>query len=193
MRSKSAALLLAGLVATLAPTNAALANQPKSLYTTLEIKTCKLLRRHPDGNSWICPGLPGYPVYLAHGDLRTFVSYGPAPERRRAAKQTLAAFNAIHKAGRNRATIEWRIAPGRGKAIPRATILRYFTSRDGKRGEVLVVSKVDAREACHVAYVDALANRDAIAIARRLADEVAPRFDCSLSPKMEGLAGRSPL
>ena len=48
--------------------------------------------------------------------------------------------------------------------------MRFHTSRDGRKGDVLVVSKVSDAETCHVAYIDALANRDAIALARHVAD-----------------------
>jgi hypothetical protein len=151
------------------------------------------VKRHPDGNAWSCPGLPGYPIYFAEGDLRTFVSYGPAPEKRRAASQTPPPFNSILRGKPERATVEWRTRPAKGKALPHATILRYFVTKDRKKGQILVVSKVSDTESCHVAYIDALAEPAAIALARRIADEVAPKFDCSKEPTREGAKGKSPL
>src|SRR5258705_2184500 len=48
----------------------AAANPVKSLYTTVELKSCQPLKRHRDGDAWRCEGLPGYPVYVAQGELR---------------------------------------------------------------------------------------------------------------------------
>lgn len=160
------------------------ANPAKGYFTTIEIKTCRIVKRHQDGNTWSCPGLPGFPVSYAEGDLRSFVSYGPDATKRRAATQTLGPFNSIFKGKLDRATVEWRIGP-RGKLIPHATILRYFTDAEGRKGETLVVTKVTASEACHVAYIDALSGRGAMALARRIADEIAPTFDCSKEPRKE--------
>src|SRR5262249_44714849 len=74
---------------------AASANPVKSLYTTVDLKSCKQIKHHRDGGAWRCEGLPGFPVYVAEGDLRQFVSVGAAPEKRRAATQTLGPFNSI--------------------------------------------------------------------------------------------------
>jgi hypothetical protein len=58
---------------------------------------------------------------------------------------------------------------------------------------VLVVSKVSATETCHVAHIDALANSDAITLARFVADTRAKTFDCSHEPHAEGATGKSPM
>src|SRR5262245_51022359 len=71
------------------------ANPVKSLYTTIDLRNCKQVKHHRDGGAWRCDGLPGFPVYVAEGDLRQFVSVGEAPEKRRAATQTLGPFNSI--------------------------------------------------------------------------------------------------
>jgi hypothetical protein len=176
----------------LAPTPAA-ANPVKSLYTTVDLKACRRITQHRDGDSWRCEGLPGYPVYVAEGDLRHFVSAGPVPEKRRAASQTLGPFNSIFERGSDRATIEWRFDRRGERQIPYAIIVRFHTSSDERKGDVLVVSKVSASEACHVAYIDALANEDAIALARRIADGRARTFDCRRDPHPEGATGRSPM
>jgi hypothetical protein len=44
-----------------------------------------------------------------------------------------------------------------------------------------------------VAYIDALANADAISLARRIADGRARTFDCRREPRVEGDTGRSPM
>ena len=69
----------------------------------------------------------------------------------------------------------------------------YFTKADNANGQVLVVSRVSEKDTCHVAYIDARANDDAIVMARRIADEYARGFDCSHSPSAEGETGKSPM
>jgi hypothetical protein len=171
----------------------AAANPVKSLYTTVELKSCKPVKRAKAGEGWHCEGLPGYPVYVAEGDLRQFVSTGKDAEHRRAATQTLGPFNTIFENGTQRATIEWRFDRRASGPIPYATIVRYHTSRQGRRGDVLVISKVTPQETCHVGYIDALANADAIALARRIADEEARSFDCRQEPRTIGQQGKSPM
>jgi hypothetical protein len=64
------------------------------------------------------------------------------------------------------------------------------------RGQVLVVAKTgaaDGGEACHVAYIDALANADANVLAVKAADELAESFDCAKGPVTIGSKGKSPL
>ncbi|WP_457587012.1 hypothetical protein [Ensifer canadensis] len=85
--------------------------------------------------------------------------------------------------------VEWRVAKG-GTAV--ATILRWIIenpdpktgeSVPGLEGQVLVVSKVAEKgdgKGCVAGYVDALANPDPNTIARKVADEVAPRFRCGV-------------
>jgi hypothetical protein len=181
-----------GLAPTLGPAPAA-ANPVKSLYTTVDLKVCRQLKRHRDGGAWRCEGLAGLPVYVAEGDLRHFVSVGADPQKRRAATQTLGAFNSIFEKGQSRATIEWRFNRRGERKLPYAIIVRFHTSRDGRNGDVLVVSKVSDSETCHVAYIDALANPDAIALARQIADSRAKSFDCRQEPRTEGATGRSPM
>jgi hypothetical protein len=125
--------------------------------------------------------------------LRQFVSVGENAQKRRAATQTLGAFNTIFEKGSDRATVEWRFNRRGEKQIPYATIVRFHTSRGGRKGDVLVVSKVSPTESCHVAYIDALANQDAITLARFVADNQAKTFDCRNEPRPEGATGKSPM
>jgi hypothetical protein len=171
----------------------AAANPLKSQYTTIDLKACAKLKAHPDGTSWRCPGLPGYPVYVAEGDLRTFVSVGAGAEKRRAAEQTLGPFNTIFAAGSRRATLEWRFNRKGGALVPYATILRYYTKNDTDRGEVLVVTKVSPAQTCQVAYIDALATPEPMVLAHRIADETARSFDCGKEPATAGTKGKTPL
>ena len=84
--------------------------------------------------------------------------------------------------------------------MPRATILRYHTQNpmtdepDAEHeGQVLVISRVgqpDDRTGCVTAYVDALENREANEMARKLADEQAPTFPCGMEkPVFHGKRG----
>jgi hypothetical protein len=188
MQPLSLALAALGLLVAMPAT----ANPLKSLYTTIELEQCRQTRTEPGGGAWICAGLAGYPVFIAEGDMRTFVSVGPEPEKRRAATQTLRDFNSLFKGKRGRATLEWRIIRRDGRPVPFATIQRYFTRHDTAKSEVLVVTKVTAQEDCHVAYIDALANRDAIVLAREIADREAREFDCKREPSVRGRTGDGP-
>ena len=189
MRSK---LTMAAL-ATLLLAGAAGANPLKSLYTTIDLAECRQVRSGPDGSAWLCNGLDGYPVHIREGDLRTFVSVGQRPETRRAAHQSLKASNSLFSDKSKRATLEWRFVKRDGKILPFATIQRYFTRGDHDSGQVLVVTKVTPTEDCHVAHIDALANPQAIVLARAVADKEARSFDCRAEPKRVGKQGRSPM
>ncbi len=193
VRSRVLAAVIGGSVALVLGHAPAAANRVKSLYTTVDLKVCTQVKRRRDGGAWLCDGLGGLPVYVAEGDLRQFLSVGAEPEKRRAATQTLGPFNSIFERGGDRATIEWRFDRRGDRQIPYATIVRFHTSQEGRRGDVLVVSKVSASETCHLAYIDALANRDAITLARTIADTQAKAFDCRNEPRTEGATGRSPM
>jgi hypothetical protein len=167
--------------------------QMKSLYTVVDLKSCTALKAHADGDAWLCRGLPDYPVYLAAGALKTYLSVGSDAEQRRAAHQTLASDNTLFEGGSERTTIEWRFVIRDGKPVPFATIVRYFTHNDSGRGEVLVITRVTDKEACHVAHIDAIATQDAIVLARRIADNRARAFNCASEPTREGAVGKSPM
>jgi hypothetical protein len=193
VRSLALAVILGGCLAPALGHVPAAASPVKSLYTTVQLKACKQIKRHRDGGAWLCNGLDGLPVYVAEGDLRQFLSVGAEAQKRRAATQTLGPFNSIFETGGDRATIEWRFDRRGERQIPYAIIVRFHTSQEGRKGDVLVVSKVSATETCHVAYIDALANSDAITLARFVADNQAKTFDCRAEPHAEGATGKSPM
>lgn len=176
----------------------AVANPPKSRLTAVDLKICKRIAiqkqgGHKDGGAWRCPGLPGYPVYFAEGDLRQMLAFGSDGERRRSASQTLGPFNTIFE-GKVRPTIEWRVAPdAKGQDRPYATIVRYHISRDGEKGEALVITKVNTEVSCQLAVVDATANENAIAVAREWADANARALPCPQEPVVLGRSGKGPL
>ena len=151
-----------------------------SAYTTLDLKKC----RHTPGKdvedygAWSCAGYRGVGVYVAAGDQRSYVSYGPNASKQAAAKQTLASFNGEGK------TIEWRGERGADGVLKLyATIMRWSTTVSGNadepvRGQVLVVTRLGPGGVCHVGYVDARANPDANALGQKIADETARKFRC---------------
>jgi hypothetical protein len=165
----------------------------KSRFTTVEIETCEMVKKHPDGDARRCDGLADWPIYVAEGDQRTFVSFGAKADQTRAATQTLGPFNSLYVGRSRRVTVEWRYVRRGGKDLPYAAIVRYVTARDGARGQVLVVTRIGPDGVCHMGYIDALANPSAIALARSLADEKARSFDCKSGPQVYGATGKSPL
>jgi hypothetical protein len=151
----------------------------ESSYTALNLEKC----RHAEGNAnedygiWRCEGYRGIPVYVMAGDQRSYMSYGLNAKTEPAAKQTLAAFNSEGK------TIEWRLDRSASGAMkPFATIVRWNTTvssgAEAVRGQVLIVTRLAPGAICHIGYVDARANADADALARRIADENARNFRC---------------
>lgn len=191
MGKSFAAVALAVLTFPFGPAGAVDLN--KSRLTTIDLKSCRQVLRHKDGGAWNCAGLRGWPVYVAEGDLRQMLGFGPAPHKRRSATQSLAAFNTIFD-GKGRATVEWRVEnDARGRGVPFATIVRYHTSRDGAKGEALVVTKVDAGNSCQLAVIDANANPDAMAIARAWAITEAKKRACPDTPITLGKVGKGPI
>jgi hypothetical protein len=185
MRTFAAVLLALSALSLACPASA---GQISSLYTSLDLDKCKLVASNPDeGGSaeFNCKGLNGMRVRVAEGDLRFFVSYGPNAEKQTAANQTLSPFNTIHK------TLEWRVERVGSKWVPFATILRYFwDSGDGRKGQTLVVTKLEGDEACHVAHIKAEGNPGANMQARQAADTRARGFKCGQTETMRfGPAG----
>jgi hypothetical protein len=147
----------------------------ESSYTDFSTKKCRHIpgKDAEDYGEWHCKGLQGVAVYMGAGDQRIYVSYGKNAKNEKAALQTLASFNG------EGSRIEWRIERGK----PFATIMRWSTTRTNEKGEpvrgsVLVVTRLGAGGVCHVGYVDGGVNKNANALARRIADERARGFVC---------------
>ena len=168
---KAIGLLLAA--AFMAP-GAVVAQSITSEYTDLDLTQCTVFEADDTGAMLGCPGLRGYPVMVAEGDLRMFVSFGLYAPSEKAAEQTLPPFNRLGP------KIEWRLRQDGDTRTPFATILRWFTAREGGESEdqILVVTQLGIGTACHIAYIDALAVDDANALARKIADARAGSFDC---------------
>jgi hypothetical protein len=172
------------------PPAAALANPVRSLYTTVDLRVCKRINNRLP--AWRCSGLDGNPVYVA-GALGQFVSVGANADKRRAASQTPGAGNALLARDGERAIVEWRFDRRGEKRLPYAIIVRFHAAGAERKGDVLVVLKVDARETCHVAHIDARANDNAIVLARAIADAEARTFDCRREPIAESTQGAGQL
>lgn len=143
-----------------------------SVYTKLDLKDCLILNTEAEaeenqGAEWVCAGYDRIVVWVAEGDLRSFLGYGSRGREQCSYHQTLGPFHTIHTA------LEWRLRDG----APIATILRYVLDGDVRPQPYLVVTKLGAGQACHMAYVDA-STPDANRLAQEAADRFAPNFDC---------------
>ena len=163
--------------ALLAITTPASAEQISSVYTSLDLNKCTLTDSRPNEGSWAawdCKGHKGMRVRVARSDERYYVSYGTLAEKLTAADQTLAPFNNIYS------TLEWRVERKGAEWVPFATILRYaWDDSDGRRGEILVVTKLGATDACQMEYIVANGNPNANKQARQIADTRARAFNCN--------------
>ena len=177
-------LALGGLLASLQAAGAA---SIESAYTKILLDTCPLIQSADEeagtfGGAWQCAGYKDMGVYVAEGDLRMFVSFGPFAADEPAANQTLPNFNTINE------TLEWRLRGG----VPFATILRWFPSLDegSKTGSVLIVTQLQpGGGTCQIARIDAQANKNANEMARQAADTMAGSFDCAQPPQVIGNPG----
>ena len=169
----------------LACLSAPAAAQIESVYTSFDARKCRHEkgREVEDYGSWLCPGYQNLRVLLSAGDQRMYVTFGPWKKDALAAAQTFPGFNDVYQG-----TVEWRIDTSGAKPKPFATILRWNivtpTDRDNATGPIkpsgraLVVTRLGPGGVCHVGYVDAKANPDANALARKIADENARTFKC---------------
>jgi len=123
-----------------------------------------------------CDGYKGYKV-LEKWDRRSQVLFGYLSGEFLAKYSET--FDVDNYAGDK---IEWRLD---AKGTPRAAILRYKFSNYNfdEKGppEVLLISKVGQPESpmgCAIGMVDTSANKNANELARQVADEVEPGFEC---------------
>jgi hypothetical protein len=181
MTKTSVSLAALLLIATTLVAVPALAQSASSVTTKLDLDQCRHIagKEPEDYGEWRCAGLGGVEVYVAAGDQRSYVSFGPNAKNEPAADETLASFNSEGD------SIEWRGERGpHGKLKPFAAIMRWRTTVSSGdvpvKGEVLVVTRLAPGRVCHVGYVDAKANADAGVLARGLADARARQFRCGV-------------
>ncbi len=153
-----------------------------SVYTTLNMDDdCDWDDTDSDGFGAFCTGYEDYPVFVAEGDLRMFVTFGELPEGAEWFNGFMG-FNSVND------VLEWRVENGKAYA----TILRWFVSTIDDEGDmfekdVLVVSSVadldkplGERTSCHVAYIDPTVNENANQLARQAAHLAARTFRCGI-------------
>jgi len=153
----------------------------RSEYTDLSFDQCTTISSDEVGGTSVCPGLRGYPVILAEGDLRQSVSYGVQAIDEKAMNQGFSAFNHVGQ------KIEWLVdASDKDNLQPVATILRWFIAGDDgtDKYQVLVVTQLKLGATCRIALIDALSVKDANAVARKIAQDKAGNFDCADEPEL---------
>jgi hypothetical protein len=168
------------------------AGEISSVYTELDAnEDCTVFAAageegEGDWANLVCTGYSGYPVIIYSADLRESVFYGFPPAGDLApAWESFAAFNSAGP------KIEWRVEMDGDRALPFATIHRWFVSNDPddaeKKTEVLVVAKlgqIAERDGCAVGLVVASGNPKANETARKIADEQARNFACGADERV---------
>ena len=172
------------------------AQTASSVYTRTAGPDCHTRMEKQDGidigSTTVCKGFAGVAVTIYDDDSRIAVSYGRTPSSEPAAKTWFGPLNSIGD------MLEWRVESGGGARKPFATILRWRLNAvddadNIRKLDVLVVTRLGPPGGvCHVAYVDAQANRDANELAREAADEKAKDFRCDVDkPALVGAKGRA--
>lgn len=160
-----------------------MAHANDSVYSRVDETTCRWDpppsgEEEGDFGCATCTGHGGYFLRLCEGDLRQSVFYGSVMP----AEMSWNTFGQFNHAG---PTVEWRLSQGE----PVAAIHRFFIDNmndsgevdPARQGQVLVVSTVarpDRPLSCPVGYVDTRVNANANALARQVADDIAPGFRC---------------
>ena len=167
-------------VLALGPNSPASAQTFSSSYTSTAEKDCRTVGKPRDGGATqVCPGKSGLVVVISEDDLRQTVSVGPtqaAAAKEPAAQTWFAPFNSTGN------TVEWRAVDGKPFAIIQRWLIADNDDLD-KGGSpiskpMLAVTRLPPGSACHVAYIDGQANRNANEVARQAADEFARDFKC---------------
>ncbi len=149
------------------------AKKIQSVYTNLDIKSCKTLESSVDEGGWYlgeCRGIGGYRLQITEGDIRQSINV-IAPNKKKFEldfyRNVSAAFSSVG------AKAEWRVVRSKGKTVtPMALIVRYYVSENPDDSSILtsylVVSKITKNEICITNVVKSSANANTKA--RKLAD-----------------------
>ena len=146
--------------------------QTRPVYTTLAEKQCRKLKSTGDDYLGRCPGVGGYSLLVAEGDLRQNILVVTPKGERHSLELWSVVSPAFSSLGPK---AEWRVVTQSRKTIPAALIVRYNASEDpekpDKQTSYLVVAKITATEVCVTDKIGPgpKANEEA----RRLADEAA--------------------
>src|SRR5690606_20800569 len=120
-----------------------------SAYTDLDLDACEKIATYELGTDWLCEGHGGIAFLVPEGDLRFTVSYGKDAAHERAFSQGFGPFNDLGP------RIEWLLGADGGVA---GTILRWHVAQpdyEAPDHQILVVTRIEPGNTCHVAYVDA--------------------------------------
>lgn len=145
--------------------------QNKSVYTSLDTKTCKTIEQSDEGAGWYvgeCKGIGGYKLEVTEGDIRQSINVIASPKKRFELNfgQVSSAFSTVGTKA------EWRM---KGK-VPVALIVRFNASDvedSTKSTSFLVVSKISKTESCITDVVNPGKNQNADA--QKLADAAAAK------------------
>jgi hypothetical protein len=179
---------LALSVIALWPATALAGDDFTSSYTKIDLAACRQTQKPDDyifEGAWRCTGIPGYDIFQAGADARSFAGFGATADNNCAYLKTFTAFNTALS------PVEWRYHKGQ----PIAAIERWSVSRDGTAGSVtwLVVNALKNGTSCHIAYV-AGSYPGANEAARQAADSRAETFDCENDvPAVESTIGSPPI
>jgi hypothetical protein len=167
-----------------------------SSYTSMAPSDCRMIGKPSDldgSTTRVCPGKSGLVALIDEDDLRETVSVGP---NRTAAANEPAGGASFGPFNSTTHTVEWRAVDGK----PFAIIQRWLIAdnadpdRNGRptAKPMLAVTRLPPGPACHVAYIDGQANRNANELARNAADEFARNFKCDKDEvKVIGERGRA--
>lgn len=153
------------------------AQTPSSTYTNLDPKYCRTLKSS-DANTGDylgrCPGIAGYTLLLAEGDIRQNITVVTP----KGAKHSLELWSVVSSAFSSLGPkAEWRVTKSKNKTTPTALIVRYNASENPEKPEkttsYLAVIKITPTEICVTDKISpgSRANEDA----RRLADASATK------------------
>jgi hypothetical protein len=144
--------------------------------------------------AWRCNGVGGLYVYVLYNHQREEIAFGTAR------RETTNYMRHGHF-GSWGPSVEWRGTKYKGsRLVPVVAIAPYRwdirNSDDEKDRDVggdLAVIKLgkSKNDTCIIAWVDTVANRDAMSIARKAADERAASYKCSASRKPGYLGAHS--
>ena len=133
-------------------TQAQSAQTSQSVYTNLEPKQCRALRaKSSDAGDYSakCPGVAGYTLLVAEGDLRNNITVVTPLGDKHSLELWQVVSTAFSSLGKK---AEWRVRLQKGKLVPVALIVRFIASEDAtipnKTTSYLAVSKITAEAIC---------------------------------------------
>ena len=143
----------------------------RSVYTSLDTKTCKTIEQSDEGSGWYageCKGIGGYKLEVTEGDLRQTINVIASPKKKFELNfnYVSSSFSSVGEKA------EWRM---NGK-VPVALIVRFNVSDvedERKTISYLVVSKISKTNSCITDVVAPGKNQNSEA--QKLADSAAAK------------------